>query len=545
MTRALSLALVGPLHQENLALAYLSAVARAAGHRVEVIAYGRRAELDRSVRRVLELAPDVVGLGIAFQSHIEDYLAFVRTLRARGFAGHVTCGGHVPTFCFEELLRDAPGIDTVVRHDGEQTLIELLGQLARRRVPKDIAGLVWREGGRMVVGPVRPAVADLDQLPRPARSARPFSVGGVVVDFVIAARGCVGECHYCSIAAYTGEQQRPFRLRSPENVAAEIAELHHERKARVMLMQDDLFVLPSEKKTIERVRRLGQALVDRGAGDLCFWVKARPETVTAPVCRALRELGAIHLFLGIENASAERLRYLGRTHLPVHNDSSITLCREHGITPSFNFMLFDPDSDLDDVKLTLDMAERNLDLPWNLCRTEVYSGTALRARLEAEGRLRGDYRTYGYLMRDARAEVMFRILRVSLHERALAMESLQNRLISLSFSRQVHEHFFPSSATEALSRSVTELGTEVRRDTARALRDALGFVASEDVGDRQLVQRFAVGQALDLARRDVAWRARTESLWRHLDARGRLLMTKRGVVPGAPALSGYGIAAGS
>src|SRR6185503_14302874 len=177
-----------------------------------------------------------------------------------------------------------------------------------------------------------------------------------------------------------------------------------------------------------------------------------------------RAMGGIHMFLGVESASAQRLDYLGRTHLPIHNQSAIARCREHDIVPSFNFMLFDPDSSLDDIVATLDMADQHLDLPWNVCRTEIYSGTELRNRLESEGRLEGDYRSYGYLMRDERAEVMFRIMRVALHERALAMESLLNRLISLSFARQLHERFFPGPATDALSGAANRLGVEVRRD---------------------------------------------------------------------------------
>lgn len=541
MTPRLRVALVGPIYQENLALAYLRAVTERAGHQATVIAYSRRAEIDVAVKAVLAIEPQVVGLGIAFQNNIDDYLAFLSELRARGFRGHLTAGGHVPTFCYQELLRDAPGLDSVVRHDGEETFTEILAAVARGDVPRDLPGLVWRDGDRVAAGPVRAALADLDQLPVAARSPEPFSVGGAVVDFVLTARGCVGECHYCSIAAYTEAQQKRFRLRSPERVADEIATLYRERNARVMFVQDDLFVLPSEKRTVERVGALKAALAERGVRDLAFWVKARPETVTPAVCEALRAMGAIHVFLGVESASAERLSYLGRTHLPQHNDSAIALCRAHDIVPSFNFMLFDPDASLDDVAVTLDMAEQHLDLPWNVCRTEVYSGTALRTRLEAEGRLRGDYRSFGYVMRDARAEVMFRIARVSLHERALAMESLLNRLISLSFARQIHEHFFPGPATDALSREVIALGRAVREDTLAALRQAL------EVAERapESAQRFAVQQALELGRRDLGWRARTERLWRHLTARGTLLMGRRGLGAPARARSGWEIATGS
>lgn len=543
--RSLSVVLVGPVQQENLALQYLAASARRAGHDVRVVAYSYRSDLDAALAQTLGAKPDLVGLGIAFQNNIDDYLVFMRALRERGFQGHLTCGGHVPTFCGEELLAEVPGLDTVVRHDGEQTLVEMLAQLSRGRAPADIAGLVWRDGARTARGPTRLATAALDDIPWPSRSPEPYTVGGLVVDFVITARGCIGECNYCSIAAYTQEQQKRYRLRSPEAVADEIATLYFERSARVVFVQDDLFVLPSEARTVERVRRIKSALDERGATDLVFWVKGRPETITPAVCRALREMGVIHLFTGVESASAERLAYLGRTHAPAQNLSAIACALAEGIVPSFNFMLFDPDSDLEQIAETLDLAERYLELPWNVCRTEVYSGTALRERLEAEGRLLGDFRSYGYEMRDARAEVMFRILRVAFHEHALAIESLLNRLISLSFSRQLHERFFPGQATDALSRAVVDLSTETRRDSVEYLRRTLAFVAATDVRDERAVRSYALSLALEINARDRERRRRAEELWQHLELRGRALMERRGVVVPGATRAGWRVAAGS
>ncbi|WP_437281969.1 radical SAM protein [Sorangium sp. So ce375] len=544
-TRRIKAVLVGPIQQENLALQYLAASARRAGHEAEVIAYNDRAELDVAVERALSAAPDVIGVGLAFQNAIEDYVAFLRALRPRGFRGHLTCGGHVPTFCHHELLRDIPDLDTAVRHEGEQTFVEMLALLAAGEPVRDVAGLVWREGDAIVEGPVRQPVMDLDALPPAAKSAEPYMVGGTVVDFVITARGCIGECNYCSIAAFTSEMGVAFRLRKPDPVAEEIAAAYHERGARVVFVQDDLFVLPREKKTVERCAALRAGLDARGVGDVVFWVKGRPETISPGTCAALRDMGAIHMFLGVESASAARLGYLGRTHLPEHNRSAIEICRDHGITPSFNFMLFDPDCSIDDIDATLDLAEQHLDLPWNVCRTEVYSGTALRSRLAAEGRLEGDYRSYGYRMRDPRAEVMFRILRVCLHERGLACESLLNRLISLSFARQIHERFFPGPATDAFSEAAMRVGVEARRDTLQVLRDVLAFVREVDVRDAAAVRTYAVEQALAIQVRDLVLRKQTEDLWQRSHVRGLRLWAQRGVVPPGKARAGYGVAAGS
>jgi anaerobic magnesium-protoporphyrin IX monomethyl ester cyclase len=545
MSRPLDVVLVGPIQQENLALQYLAASARVHGHRVDVVSFADRSELDAAVASVVSKKPDVVGLGIAFQNHIEDYIALMRALRPAGFRGHLTCGGHVPTFCYRELLRDIPDLDTAVRHEAEQTFVEVLDAIAQGREPRGIAGLVWREGDGIEVGPVRRPIVDLDSLPAPTRSAEPYVVGGLTVDFLITARGCVGECNYCSIAAFTAEVGIPFRLRKPEPVADEIADVYHQRGARVMFVQDDLFVLPSENKSVERVERMTARLRERGVSDAVFWVKGRPETITPRVCAALAEMGTIHMFLGVENASATRLDYLGRTHLPIHNESAISRCEAAGITPSFNFMLFDPDCTMGDIEATIEMAKMYVHLPWNVCRTEVYSGTELRNRLEAEGRLEGDYRSYGYRMRDPRAELMFRILRVSLHERGLALESLLNRLISLSFARQLHERFFPGAATTHLSEEVRELTAAVRHDTVIELRRALAHVLSCDPTDKTGARSFAVEQALSIGERDLRWRAQADDLWQRLNARGVTLMARRGVKPPGRVRSSFSVAAGS
>jgi hypothetical protein len=133
-------------------------------------------------------------------------------------------------------------------------------------------------------------------------------------------------------------------------------------------------------------------------------------------------------------------------------------------------------------------------------------------------------------MLDARAEVLFRIIRVSLHERALEIESLLNRLISLSFARQLRERFFPGHETEKLARRAAEIGVEARLDTVRVSRGALAFVRSENLENRESVRRFAVAQAFRVNAADRERRRATEELWQHLHLRGALGMARRGVV---------------
>jgi anaerobic magnesium-protoporphyrin IX monomethyl ester cyclase len=516
--------LIGPNRQENLALQYLAASAQAAGHKPHILTCNTRADIAQVIADTMQLQADVVGLGVQFQHSIDESLLLARSLREAGFRGHLTCGGHVATFCYAELLRDGP-FDSIVRHEGEQTLVDLLDALSTGRTAKDIAGLVWREGGGIGMGPKRIPIRDIDTLPWPQRGAEPYLVAGVPIAFLLSSRGCTDACSYCSISAFSRDAGGPpFRMRDPGAVADEVAHLYRDLGIRIFFVQDDLFILGSEQATLRRVEAITIALRARHVTDAAFWVKGRPDSITPAVLQALRAMGVLHVFLGVENAVDARLAYLGRSHRHADNLRAIALCREHGIVPSFNLMLFDPDCSLDDVAHTLSFARETIDLPWNMCRTEIYSGTPLLHRLKAEGRLAGDYRSYGYRMRDARAELMFRILRVALHERAFAFDSLLNRLISLSFARQLHERLFPGPESRQLSDEVFALLRTVHEDTLQILQQALAMAETPGNVDPEKTQQEAVAMALAASRRDLDWYAHAGQLWEYCHVRGRHLL---------------------
>ncbi len=529
--KPLTAVLVGPSLQGNLALEYLGASVEAAGHRARLVAFESRADAPACARAIVDLAPDLVGLSISFQCSIEDHLELARTLRSEGYRGHLTCGGHVPTFCWAEMLREAPELDTVVRHEGERALVEVLDALAREEEPRGIPGLVWREGGGVAAGPARPLLQDLDSLPRPLRRQSPFVVGGAPMAVMLTSRGCIGECAYCCLRAFGRDAGgRRFRMRGVDAIADEIASAHHELGVRVLILQDDLFILPSERKSVERMEAITRALETHDVGRLAFWIKGRPETLTPAVVEAAAAMGAIHVFLGVENAAKERLRYLGRTHTRADNERAISNIRAAGMRSSFNIMLFDPDCTLEEIRENIDFGEQFLDLTWNVCRTEIYPGTSLLERLRGEGRLQGDWRAYGYRMRDPRAEMMFRVLRVCFDQRAFTGESLLNRLINLSFTRHVHEALLPGPATGATSRKVDLLLAEVYRDTVDELRRIADFAAQDGCDDVDRSRDFAIETAMGINERDNLWNARVDEIAGLLDARGARI--RAGLEPG-------------
>src|SRR5262245_6608330 len=168
--------LIGFQKMGNLGLGYLSAVLRGAGFTVDVLDIEAPPEQIREA--VVSADPILVGFSLIFQFYIRRYGALMAALRRQGVDCHFTMGGHYPTLSFEQTLRAVPELDSIVRFEGETTLLELVEALAAGRDWRSIQGLVHRADGAVVANEPRPLAPDLDALPFPDRDFDPLVILG-------------------------------------------------------------------------------------------------------------------------------------------------------------------------------------------------------------------------------------------------------------------------------------------------------------------------------------------------------------------------------
>ena len=107
--------LVGSELEENLAIRYLASALDAAGHEAQLAAFSSPADGADVAAAVARHRPDMIGLSMTFQRRAEEFGALATDLRAAGYAGHITAGGHFPTFAYREVLERYPAIDSVAR----------------------------------------------------------------------------------------------------------------------------------------------------------------------------------------------------------------------------------------------------------------------------------------------------------------------------------------------------------------------------------------------------------------------------------------------
>ncbi|MBI4578169.1 MAG: B12-binding domain-containing radical SAM protein [Planctomycetes bacterium] len=472
--------LVGPEEEENLSLRYLTAALERAGFVACILPFNSGDDLPRVLGAVVDrrAPPILVGVSLAFQWRAKDCLALVMALRDRGYAGHITAGGHFGTFAAEDLLADFPELDSICRHEAEATIVELARAVDAGGPFEHIAGLAVRDGGSVVMNPVR-RPQDLAALAWPDRRGEPPVCLGHRMAPLVGSRGCHADCAFCCIAAWhaLADGGPRFRTRPVADIADEMAWLKRERGIDIFVFHDDNFFLPGHQRSLDRIDALADALDARDLGPIATVVKARPTDVTAEVFTALRDrLGCIRVFLGIENASAQGLRTLRRRVAEHENHEALRILDELGIYVCFNMLIFEPDATMEGLETNLKFMERYGDNPLNFGRVELYAGTTLLARMQAEGRCRGDYFGWDYDLASPEMQRVFRLAMSCFYPRNFAGDALANRLQTTRFDVEVARHFHPDVHDEAWLVEAKRLSRQLARDSAAALREIVEFV---------------------------------------------------------------------
>jgi anaerobic magnesium-protoporphyrin IX monomethyl ester cyclase len=269
----------------------------------------------------------------------------------------VTVMGNVhATFCWQEILREAPEVDLVVRGEGEETLAEIVRAVAAGAPTwEKIPGLAFREGERPRLSAPRPFAADLDALV-PAWDLvewdryfyRPSPEGRLAI--VSSARGCSQRCSFCSQQKFW---ERTWRGRDPKPFVAELEHLRDTYGVRVAMLSDE--TPTSDRARWERVLDL---LVARRVG-----VELLMETRVDDILRdedllpRYREAGVSHIYVGVESTSQSTLELYQKDIQVNQSKRAIELINAHGMVSETSFVLGTPEETVDSIRKTVELAK--------------------------------------------------------------------------------------------------------------------------------------------------------------------------------------------
>jgi radical SAM superfamily enzyme YgiQ (UPF0313 family) len=447
--------------EENLSVRYPAASLVQAGHAIGIAPFSVPSDTPGVLGRIKKSRPDLIAVSLAFQSRAPAFFELVTAIRASGYSGHVTAGGHFPTFEFRKILETQEGIDSVVRFEGEQALVELAECLAGKRALSSVANLVYRNGSGICENPCTGHFPDLDALPFPVRNDRPQVRLGENFATLVASRGCWhSSCAYCCIGAFHAKKKgKRHALRSVENIAREIAWLYHKQAVRLFQFHDDNFLQAKEEDNIARLDSLMDALGNEevDCGTTAFLIKARPDSVTGKVAARLVKLGVVGVFLGVENASETGLAALIRGSKVRHIAGAFDILRQYGIIVTYNLLIFHPDATLDEINENILFLKDHPAYPFDFGRAEVVAGSPLERQVIKDGLLQGSWPNWDYRIKDPDVDRMFRISLATFRRPDSGYSKLAHAMIALAYGAHVVRRLYPGPAAEKVHRETGDL----------------------------------------------------------------------------------------
>jgi anaerobic magnesium-protoporphyrin IX monomethyl ester cyclase len=247
-------------------------------------------------------------------------------------------GGIHATFMYQQVLKEAPWIDAIVRGEGEEIFTDLVravdeGHWPARRAA--IQGIAYTEGTTITATPAAPTVKNLDGID-PDWSVLEWEKYiyipmGKRVAIPNMARGCPFTCSFCSQWKFW----RDYRIRDPKKVVDEIERLVRDHDV-------GFFILADEEPTINRkkFRQFCEELIARDLGIL-WGINTRVTDILRDeaVLPLYRKAGLIHVSLGTEAAAQLNLDRFHKETTIAQNKKAIRLLREAGIVVEAQFIV--------------------------------------------------------------------------------------------------------------------------------------------------------------------------------------------------------------
>ena len=213
-----------------------------------------RLDVEQLIRK---LRPVAFGLDLHWMAHVQGALALAEIIKRHHPQVPVILGGLSATYYHEEILRQYPFIDFVVRGDStEKPVLELLQAIKQGKGFEPLPNLTWRDvQGNIRVNPLTVVPETLDDITidyrhimkKVVRYADPTGYQPFVdwysypVTAVFTCRGCTYNCKTCGGSARTfrsmANRKRPA-YRDPKLLAKDIFNIADHLNAPVMIIGD-------------------------------------------------------------------------------------------------------------------------------------------------------------------------------------------------------------------------------------------------------------------------------------------------------------------
>lgn len=357
-------------------LGYISEALERAGieHKVFDMSLNRKKEQLQKCISIFK--PELIGISMMSFKY-KDHYALADFIKEKNPCIEVIAGGpHVSTFR-EDVLKECRSIDYGVTLEGEFAVKELC---LREVKPKDVKGLLYREGGNVIYSGDREFIVDLDSIPFPRYQHFDIKRYPAFIP-LLTSRGCPYNCIFCPVKVTIGKK---LRVRSPDSVVGEI-EYWYKAGVRVFNIIDDNFSF--NKK---RVLDICSEIKNRKLEGLTLSCRngVRADTIDREMLVAMKDAGFNYLAFGVESGSEKMLNIIKKGEKLADVENAIRNACDLGYMVTLFFIIGLPHETEEDAYKSLLLATKYPVFDIRFYNPIPFPGTELYAWVKQNGYFR-------------------------------------------------------------------------------------------------------------------------------------------------------------
>ena len=371
----------------SLGLAYLHSVIKEAGYNIITKDYNTandKLSFEDIKSNLINFNPDYLLMQLFTMNRVSSFKIF-KLARELNKDIKIIIGGVHATIMYVQLLKKFD-IDYVVLGEGEETIVELLNTLNKKKDINNVKGIAYKVNGNIVKNKDRELNKNLDKLLFPKHEL--FIKPKRKMACILTSRGCPFKCSFCCLHSIS---KRIYRTRSVMNIVDEIEHIKDKfGNIKVIQIADDTFTLDRQ-----RVIDLCREIIKRNI-KVKFTCSARIKLASLEMFEAMEEAGFTDIGFGLETGSRKLLNSIHKNITPEDAIETFKALRNiKGITPNLYLMTGFPGENISTVNETIDLLKELYKIkPFKqggISRLWVYPNTEVYELLKVKGAINDEY----------------------------------------------------------------------------------------------------------------------------------------------------------
>lgn len=351
-----------PYIGEVVGLNYMSAILKSNNYKTVVIdCLLEQIKQCDIISKIIEDMPSILVLSI-YEMNKEEVFDFVRAIRKKGYLNPVVFVGIYTTLNTKQLLNEIDDVDNIwaIRGEPEEAIVEFSNEIKNGDAFPQSNKVVYKFDSNFVNLNNVNVIQNIDSLPFPDDSIMNRMYNKInVSSYILSSRGCYGNCSFCILNVYNScvtvsNGQSKWRARSISSVVDEMEMLAHKYPNNLIKFADSNFMGDNPNRGIE----LSEELKHRNL-KCKFAIECRANDVEENNFKALRDVGLVSVFLGIESGSENVLKRYKKEISICQNQEAIDILTKLNIGLKMGFILFDEYSTLDELEENTKFLHKN------------------------------------------------------------------------------------------------------------------------------------------------------------------------------------------